>query len=109
MLTCTDAFANNTVPATVCLAQQFPNTDGLAPFELIDEGDFLLLILDSLQRLSAGAAEIPSIATATQCDVQQASVLAQCSMSNRVTPTERLTPMKLKALILWQLNEALCA
>lgn len=107
-LTCTDAFSNNTVPATLCVVQQKRDLDGLAPFELIDNRDFLALVLDSLVRLQSNPGTFPMIQSAEPCDVQQASVLAQCTMSNRVTPTERLGEDKLKAYILWMLNEALC-
>lgn len=110
-LTCTSAWGNNTVAATIPVVQCMRNTDRLDPFELIDDSEkFLAVVLDAIERLRIkGTFTIPALATINACDAQQAANLAHCAVADRALPSNNLTPAKLKAAILWQLNQALCS
>lgn len=85
------------------------NTDNLDQSELLDER-FLITVLDALERLSEGegSGEIPSIVDVEACDVAEAAYRANCALADLAIPSNNLGPAKLKALILWQLGEALC-
>lgn len=105
-----NAFGDNTFLDTARLAQCVRNTDNLAPFEEYDERD-LVLILDSLIRLAngEGSGEFPDITSdVNACDVQEAAYNARCAIAEKALQSNNLTPAKVKALIFYMLNEALC-
>lgn len=100
-LTC-NAFAENTVGETqnvsACAA---PHLANLSDHQLLDE-QFLLLVLDSLNRLNPGL-----LAAASACDLSDALRNASCAMLTN-TPQFPTTPVELQAQILYLLNESLC-
>lgn len=108
MLTC-NAFTDNTLPATIRTAQCVANTADLGASELLDE-QFLMAVLDSLERLASGEGTgvLPVLADVIACDAERAAINANCALQNIPVPTNNLPAAKIKALILWQLNEALC-
>lgn len=105
-LTC-NAFSSNTVgPVQQVAACKAPHLVNLEDHELLPE-QFLLLVLDSIERLRTNPGTIPNLNTAAGCDVVDALRNASCAMLTN-TPAFPLTTVQLQALILWQLNEALC-
>lgn len=106
MLTC-NAFSSNTVGTTQQVAAcKAPHIVNLEDKELLHE-QFLLLVLDSLERLRLNPGTLPNLNNAPACDVADALRNASCAMITN-TPAFPLTTPQLQALILWQLNEALC-
>ncbi len=102
-----NAFGTNTVGATQQTAAcKAPHIANLEDDELLPE-QFLLLVLDSLQRLAALAAAPASIVNSSACDVAEALRVASCAMLTN-TPAFPLTIPQLQGLILWQLNQAIC-
>lgn len=106
-LTC-NAFASATVGQTqnvsACAA---PHLANLSDHEILPE-QFLLLVLDSLRRLSAvEGSTVPDLGTASACDFADALRNASCALLTN-TPQFPTTPVELQAQILWLLNEALC-
>lgn len=100
-LTC-NAFADNTLGATQNLsACKAPHLANLSDHQILPE-QFLLLVLDSLNRLYAGA-----LAAALPCDMADALRNASCVMMTN-TPQFPTTPAELQAQILYILNEQLC-
>ena len=100
-LTC-NAFADNTIGSTQntsgCVA---PHLANLSDHQLNDE-QFMLLVLDSLNRLNPGA-----LADAAACDLADALRNASCVM-DFTTPQTGTTPAQVQAQILYLLNEQLC-
>ena len=105
-LTC-PAFAENTVGSTqqlaACAAPQLAN---LSDHQLLPE-QFLLLVLDSLQRLATSVSSAALLSELESCDASDALRSASCVMLTN-TPAFPLTTPQLQAIILWQLNELLC-
>ncbi len=100
-LTC-NAFADNTVGVTQNLsACAAPHLGNLSDHELLPE-QFMLLVLDSLNRLNPGA-----LAAASTCDLADALRNASCAILTN-TPQFPTTPVELQSQILYLLNEALC-
>lgn len=101
MLTC-NSFADNSVGQTqnvsACAA---PHLANLSDHQLLEE-QFMLLVLDSLNRLFPGA-----LASALPCDLADALRNASCAMLTN-TPQFSTTPVQLQAQILYLLNEAVC-
>jgi hypothetical protein len=97
-----NAFADNTVGSTqnvsACAA---PHLANLSDHQLLDE-QFLLLVLDSLNRLYPGV-----LAAAAPCDLADALRNASCAMLTN-TPQYPTTPVQLQSQILYLLNEGLC-
>ncbi len=97
-----NAFADNTVGSTqnvsACAA---PHLANLSDHQLLDE-QFLLLVLDSLNRLYPGV-----LAAAAACDLADALRNASCAMLTN-TPQYPTTPVQLQSQILYLLNEGLC-
>lgn len=110
-LTCTDAWTNNTVGVTSRVVQCMKNTDRLAPSELLDDDEkFLAIVLDAIERLRIkDAFTIPALANINACDAETAAYLANCAIADRSLTSLNLGTDKLKAAILWQLNQALCS
>lgn len=106
-LTC-NAFADNTVGVTqrtaACVA---PHVVNLSDTQLLPE-QFLFLVIDSLQRLSATVEAIPDLSTLQACDAAAAARNAYCALATTNTPSFPVDMAQLQALILLQLNEALC-
>lgn len=106
MLTC-NAFASNTVGATQQVAAcKAPHVANLEDKQLLDE-QFLLLVIDSIERLRTNPGTIPNLNTAPACDLAEALRNASCAMLTN-TPAYSLTIPQLQSIILWQLNETLC-
>jgi len=106
-VTC-NSFADNTVGTTqqtvACLG---PKVVNLIDNELLPE-QFLLLVIDALQRLAAGGGSPASLADAEACDVSETLRLAACA-DHDLTPVFEVNTPQLQAIILWMLNEGLCA
>lgn len=100
-LTC-DAFAENTVRDTQQTADCKQTTTGLEEYGVLDN-QFLLLVLDSLERLGIG----PTLAAIAMCDAEAALKNANCAV-DLITSPGNIDEQKLKALILLKLNEELC-
>ncbi len=106
MLTC-NAFADNTVGVTQQVAAcRSPHIAGVEERQLLDE-QFLLLVIDSLERLRLNPGTLPNLNTAAACDLVDALRNASCAMLTN-TPAFTSTIPQLQSIILWQLNEALC-
>lgn len=97
-----NAFADNTVGSTqntsACKAPQVAN---LSDHQILPE-QFLLLVLDSLNRLYPGV-----LAAAQPCDMADALRNASCALLTN-TPQFPTTPVQLQAQVFYLLNEALC-
>lgn len=103
-----NAFASNTVGTTQQVAAcRAPHIANLDENQLLDE-QFLLLVLDSLERLRTNPGTLPNLNTILPCDVSDALRNAACSMKTN-TPAFPLTVPQLQGLILFQLNQALCS
>jgi hypothetical protein len=97
-----NAFADNTVGATQnTSACKAPHLANLSDHELLPE-QFLLLVLDSLQRLFPS-----SLSEALPCDMADALRNASCAMLTN-TPQFTTTTAELQAQILYVLNEVIC-
>lgn len=106
MLTC-NAFASNTVGTTQQVtACRSPHVGNIEDHELLPE-QFLLLVIDSLERLRTNPGTLPNLNTAPMCDLADALRNASCAMLTN-TPAFTSTVPQLQSIILWQLNEALC-
>lgn len=107
-LSCTTAFSSNTVGVTqqqvACLGPKVVNLD---ENELLPE-QFLLLVIDSLNRLGAAEAFPRQIADVSSCDVSEALRLARCA-DHDLTPVFSVTTPQLQGIILAMLNEGLCS
>jgi len=105
-LTC-NTFAVNTVGSTQQIAAcKAPHLANIEDHELLPE-QFLLLVIDALQRLSAPVSAGAALTNLTQCDAADALRNASCAMLTN-TPAFPLTTPQLQAIALWQLNELLC-
>lgn len=100
-VTC-NSFADNTVSQTQntlgCTNEPVNISDNEMPLET-----FLLTVLDMLDRAGLGV----SLADYDPCDGVEVSRLAFCEL-NAFTPGIQNPPAKIKAAILWLLNERLC-
>lgn len=106
MLTC-NTFAENTVGATQQVAAcKAPHLANIEDHQLLDE-QFLLLVIDTLNRLAAPVASAALLTAMTPCDAADALRNASCVMLTN-TPAFPLTTSQLQAIVLWQLNELLC-
>lgn len=101
-LTC-NGFTDNTVQATQLALGCTPEPANLRDNELLEE-QFLLTVLDALERLDIG----PALSAYASCDGADATRVAFCAI-NGITPGPQNSPAKIKAAILLKLNEALCA
>jgi hypothetical protein len=106
-LTC-NAFASNTVGVTqrtaACVAPHAVNIgEKQLPPTL-----FLLLVLDSLERLRTNPGTIPALANIPACDAVSALANAYCALNLTNTPAFPVDEAQLQAEILYMLNEALC-
>lgn len=108
-LACNTAWSTNTIASTQRVAQCVKNTDRLAQSESID-GDFERLVMDALERLRIkGTFTIPALSTIVACDLETAAYQANCAVQELAMPDQNLPPDKIKAIILWQLTQALCS
>lgn len=107
MPTC-NAFASNTVGVTqrtvACVA---PHVANLSDSQLLPE-QFLFLVIDSLERLRTNPGTIPTLANIKACDAAAAARNAYCALATTNTPPFPVDMAQLQAIILTQLNEALC-
>lgn len=101
-LTC-DGFEDQTVEATQSTLGCTNEPANLQDNELLEE-QFLLTVLDALQRLGGEV----SLEDYDPCDGALAARAAFCHVNN-ITPQFQNPPAKIKAAILWMLNERLCA
>lgn len=101
-LTC-NGFTANTVEATQLTLGCTPEPANIQDNELLEE-QFLLTVLDALQRLGLEV----SLDDYNPCDGAEAARAAFCA-TNHIVPNLQNPPAKIKAAILWMLNEAICA
>lgn len=79
-----------------------------ANFELLGP-NFLLGVIDALQRLGVGGVEGFQLLDAyNPCDGEANASNAQCALRN-LTPPFQYNEAEAKQIILWQLGNALCA
>lgn len=107
MLTC-NAFTENTVGSTQqTVACKAPHVANIEDKQLLDE-QFLLLLIDSLDRLAASSGPNALLSALTNpCDAADALRNASCAMLTN-TPAFPITIPQLQAIVLWQLNEFVC-
>lgn len=106
MLTC-NTFDDNTVGATQQTAAcKAPHLANLEDHQLLPE-QFMLLVIDSLQRIAPAVSSQAALSFLTACDAADALRNASCAMLTN-TPAFPLTIPQLQAIILWQLNELAC-
>lgn len=98
-----NAFEDQTVEATQSILGCTNEPANLQDNELLEE-QFLLTVLDALQRLGLEV----SLDDYDPCDGSEAARAAFCAV-NHITPNLQNPPAKIKAAILWMLNEAVCA
>jgi len=98
-----NALLSQTVSATQNQLGCTPEPANLSDSEL-PEGQFLLLVLDSLDRLGIGG----SLADYVPCEGAELARTTYCQIYAGVTPGMQNPPAKIKAAILWLLNSALC-
>ena len=105
-LTC-NAFPTNTVGATqqtvACLG---PKVVNIIDNELLPE-QFLLLVIDSLNRLATLANAPAALSTIDACEVSEALRLANCS-DHSLTPAFPVDIPSMQGIILAMLNEGIC-
>lgn len=99
-----NAFDSQTVSLTQNQLGCTPEPANLSDSELPEE-QFLLTVLDALSRLSVGGT---TIADYVPCEGAELARLTYCSIYSGVTPGVQNSPAKIKAAILWMLNDALC-
>jgi hypothetical protein len=76
-------------------------------YELLDP-NFLLAVLDSLQRLAAKGTEgFRQLSDYTACDGEANAHNAQCAIQP-LSPPMQFNDTEIKQIILWQLGNALC-
>jgi len=106
-VTC-NSFADNTVGVTqqtvACLG---PKVVNLIDNELLPE-QFLLLVIDALARLAAEDGSPAALTDADSCDISETLRLAACA-DHDLTPVFEVNIPQLQAIILYMLNEGLCA
>lgn len=98
-----DAITSQTIETTQSTLGCTPEVANLSDSELPEE-QFLLLVLDALNRLGIGG----TLADYVPCDGAEVARLAYCAVYNKITPGMQNPPAKIKAAILWMLNQALC-
>lgn len=105
-LTC-NTFTDNTVGTTqqtaACVG---PKVANLSDHELLPE-QFLLLVLDSIERIRMLYSPAAPLADVAACDAADALRNASCAMLTN-TPAFSSTHAQLQALILHQINEIIC-
>lgn len=100
-------WVSNTVRDSDQLAACREATPRAGQFELEDL-TFLALVLDALQRLAvAGVEGFTNITQSNQCDVDENAHNAYCAV-NAVSLPIQFNSAEIKALIEWQLGNALC-
>lgn len=95
--------ASQTIEATQLTLGCTPEPANLSDSELPDDL-FLLTVLDALNRLGVGG----TLADYDACEGAEVARLAYCSIYSSITPGMQNPPAKIKAAILWMLNQALC-
>lgn len=75
--------------------------------EEIDELKFLFLVMDMIEQLRLNPGTIPALASISMCDAQLTLNRANCA-TQFVSFPPNVTIAQLQALIIEQLNEALC-
>jgi hypothetical protein len=76
-------------------------------FEMLDM-QFLLTVIDALERKAQGAAgTFRTLSNYTMCDGEANARLAACALGN-TTPPFQADEAELKQIILWQLGNGLC-
>lgn len=88
------------------LASCKPQTGGLGNAE-IDPLKFLFLVLDMIEQLRLNPGTIPALSGLNMCDAQETLRRGNCA-TQFVSFPPNVTTAQLQALILMQLNEALC-
>lgn len=73
----------------------------------IDQLKFLFLVVDMLEALRLNPGDIPALADIDMCDAAETLRLGNCA-TQFVSFPPNVTPAQLQAVILTQLNEALC-
>jgi hypothetical protein len=105
-LTC-NSFSANTIGTTqqtvACLG---PKVVNIIESEIQPE-QFLLLVIDMLNRMAGAAPPIP-LSEVQPCDVAEALRLAYCA-THDITPVFGVNTPQLQGIILTMMNEALCA
>lgn len=103
-----NTFAENTVGSTQqTVACKVPHLANLEDHQLLPE-QFLLLVIDTLNRLAPRLSEHFSLAELTNaCDAADALRFASCAMLTN-TPAFPLTIAQLQSIVLWQLNQSIC-
>lgn len=97
-----NGFTAQTVSTTQNTLGCTGETGNLLDNELPEEL-FLLTVLDALKRLAPD-----TFAAYTECEGVEVARNAFCAVRN-ITPSFQNSPAKVKAAILWMLNEDLCA
>jgi len=101
-------WASNTIRSSDQLAACRESTPRAGFYELEDL-TFLALVLDALQRLAvAGVTGFSNLTNSTQCDVDENAHNAYCA-ANPISLPIQFNSAEIKALIEWQLGNALCA
>lgn len=102
-----DPWIANTVGITDQIAACKETSARAADFEMLDM-QFLLAVIDSLERKAQGAAgTFRTLVNYTMCDVEANARAAACAMGN-ITPPFQADKAELKQIILWQLGNGLC-
>lgn len=106
-LSCSDAWAANTVRNTAQTSACLDKSALAATFELPLE-TFLAVVLDALQRLAVdGVAGFQPLANYDMCDGENNANKANCKFMPLSLPIEA-DPTEMKQQILWLLGAALC-
>lgn len=74
----------------------------------IDPLKFLFLVVDLLAQLGVTVTDIPSLEDVEMCDAAQTLQLANCA-TQFISFPPNVTPAQLQAVIVYMLNEAICA
>lgn len=98
-----EAILSQTVQATQNTLGCTPEPANLSDSELPEE-QFLLMVLDALNRLGIGG----TLDDYVPCEGAEVARLTYCAIYNQITPGMQNPPAKIKAAILWMLNQALC-
>lgn len=103
-----NVFADQTIGITQQIAACLNPPPNLGDSELPEE-QFLLVVLDQLQRRAegSGTGELPTIQSLDVCDILQASRNASCVALN-ISPPFNVEPAMLKAIILTMINAFNC-
>lgn len=105
MPTC-NSFDGASLVDAACVAGHKSEPANLGNSE-IDGLKFLFLVLDLIEQLRLNPGTIPALEDINMCDAAETLRLANCA-TQFVTFPPNVTPAMLQALIVTQLNEALC-